>query len=273
MARRIKQQRQRSESRHGNLVDWLASLDGWAQEWTPAKSWLHPYDYFVLTRYPRLQPVEDAVGKEVYERQLARQLIQLASCSLRILKRLTPEQQKQVAALVYELSLHFEEHRRYAEELARLRELIKSWKRLEREVGQAKRKIDSAIERVLKFASALKDPVGSNILAASCKMKQRLSPQDLESWMNALVRNDYFRLFASDPSILAMVQLYWLFRHGFGFDAGESELRTALIRNCLWTNFVKPVRCISRKMTDQPIGCDAVRKAVRRFRLPKGTTS
>jgi hypothetical protein len=68
------------------------------------------------------------------------------------------------------------------------------------------------------------------------------------------------------------VQLYWLFRHGFDFDAGEAELRAALIRNCLWKDFAKPVRCSSRNLRDQSIGCDAVRKAVQRFRLPQGTT-
>lgn len=260
-------------------VNWLASLDGWAQTWPPARSWLHPYDFFVLTRYPQLQPGEDsrpksnfASGKETYEQHLAAQLERVGDCNQRILRRLTPEHRKELAALVFELSLHFEEHRQYASTVTKLREEIENLKRLELKVNQARDVILSAIQEVHKLASKLNDPVGSDILAAASRMKVRASRQERESWMDTLIGNNYFQLFASDASTLAMVQLYWLFRHGFGFEAGESELRVALIRNCEWKNLVKPVRCVSRNLGDQSIGCDAVRKAVRRFRLPQGTT-
>ena len=233
----------------------------------------------MLTRYPHLQPVEDArlksnyaMGKEVYEQQLDNQLDHLANCKHRMLHRLTPEQQKQLAALVFELSIHFEEHRRYAAELARLQKWIKSSRRLEHEVVQARRIISASIQRVRKLASDLNDPVGSDILAAAGGMRARVPLQELESWVNALVGNDYFRLFARDAATLAMVQLYWLFRHGFGFDAGRSELQVALMRNCLWTDFVKPVLYVFRNLGDQSTGCDAVRKAVQRFCVSQRTT-
>ena len=84
------------------------------------------------------------------------------------------------------------------------------------------------------------------------------------------LNSGYLAMFVRDPSTLSMVQLYWLLR-GFGLSAGESELRVGLIRNGLWKSSMGRVRCVTRRLGDQIIGCDAVRKAVQRFHLAKGT--
>jgi hypothetical protein len=111
-----------------------------------------------------LQAVEDSrpksnfgIGRKAYEQDLAEQLKRLAYRNQRILKRLTPEQQRQLAGLVFELTIHFEEHRRRESTIAELREQLKDSKRLEHEVVRAKRVIGPAIQRLRGLASDLRD--------------------------------------------------------------------------------------------------------------------
>jgi hypothetical protein len=70
-----------------------------------------------------------------------------------------------------------------------------------------------------------------------------------------------------------MVMLYWFFRHECKLPAGESEVRTAMIRKSFWAKFgIEKVVFRPKYSADESLGCEAVRKAVERFRLDRGTT-
>jgi len=78
----------------------------------------------------------------------------------------------------------------------------------------------------------------------------------------------------TDPTTFAMVQLYWLLRHGCGLTGDESEVRVALIRNFFWAPLGVPkVKFRPFYEEGESQGCSAVRQAVRRFHLPKGTSA
>ena len=257
-------------------------VDYWATKWPRATSWSQPYDYFVLVRYPHLRPKEHvppnrdvSAGQESFDWQLTKQQESLAECNKRILRKLDPEERNQLSALVFELSLHFEEHVNYARRLGELKRQIAKVKRLERTGAQAIAKINTELQQLSKISESVSDPVGLRIFAeAQARMPQSVDDlgwsERLEGRLQTL-NSGYLAMFVRDPSTLSMVQLYWLLR-SFGLSAGESELRVGLIRNGLWEGSVRRVRCVARRLGDQIIGCDAVRKAVRRFQFPKGTT-
>jgi hypothetical protein len=255
-------------------------VDGWAREWPRATSWLQPYDYFVLVRYPHLQPKKriprNSAGRKSFNRQLTKQQKRLAECNKRILRKLDPEQRKQLSALVYELTIHFEEQINYAGRLREFEKQSPQMKRAERVTARAKAKINTALNQLSKIGESIGDAVDVRTLAETQKQISQTiddlgwSPERLDDRLQAL-NSSYLAMFAQDPSTLSMVQLYSLLL-SFDLSVGESELRVGLIRNGLWKRWVGPVRCVTRRLDDQMIGCDAVRKAVRRFQFPKGTT-
>jgi hypothetical protein len=235
----------------------------------------------VLARYPHLRPKEHippnrnvSAGQESFDRQLTKQQDGLAGCNKRILRKLDPEQRNQLSALAFELSLHVEEHVNYARRLEELKRQIAKVKQSEKAAAREIAKIDSGLKQLSKISESISDPVGSRILAEA----QERMPQSVDhlGWSKRLegvlqtLNVSYLAMFAEDPGTLSMVQLYWLFR-SFGLGAGESELRVGLIRNGLWKSSMGRVRCVTRRLGDQIIGCDAVRKAVQRFHLAKGT--
>ena len=84
---------------------------------------------------------------------------------------------------------------------------------------------------------------------------------------------EYIKFLALTPLESEMVKLYWFFRHECGLQTGECEVRAALIRNCFWTKHgVRAVKIRQRYQDGETRGCDAVRRAVERFRPEKGTS-
>jgi hypothetical protein len=266
-------------------------VDDWANKWPRATSWI-TYDYFLLARYPHLRPnrlrydefirkehisySKVSPGKEYFDLQLAEQQELLDNCNKRILRKLDPEQRNQLSALVYELTIHFEEHIDYAGRLRELKKQSAQVKRAERVTARAMARINTELKQLSKIGESIGDAVGVRILAEAQKQMSKSvddlgwSPEQLDGRLQTL-NSSYLAMFVEDPSTLSMVQLYWLLL-SFGLSVGESELRVGLIRNGLWNCWVGPVRCVTRRLGDQMIGCDAVRKAVRRFQFPKGTT-
>jgi hypothetical protein len=242
----------------------LAWLDARAADLLPAKSWLHPYDYFMLTRYSTLRPAEDnrpksnfPAGKATYEHHLAVEQQHLSLCEARILRMLLPEQRQQLSALVYELNLHFEEHRSYRDKMENLRALL----RAEDRNSRLEEKIRQGLEELSAIAEKLRDPLGEKLISDAI---QHFNVQNVE---RSLFKSAHFRIFADDPSTLAMVQLYWLFRHGFELSSGESEVRVAMIRNCFSRTWGVHKVARTARSGVAAVGSDAVRKAVERFRL------
>ena len=101
-------------------TNWLARFDKTARKLPPTNSWLQPYDYFVLTRYPRLQPRDPVLpdlpggyrrgGRQTYEQQLQKQENVISEKVPRALKGISAKQRREVAALVSGLTTRLEEH-------------------------------------------------------------------------------------------------------------------------------------------------------------------
>src|SRR5262249_25309541 len=126
-------------------------------------------------------------------------------------------------------------------------------------------KVRSALEDLCEYAKSINPIVGREYLIAADKcLKVLIEPQDSSDFYRS-VASEYPRL--EDPVRLAMVQLYWLLRHGCGLSGHESEVRVALIRNALWTKHgitAIPIRAKGTPVKSK--GCDAVHVAVMRFK-------
>src|ERR1022692_3332939 len=93
--------------------NWLKRLDEAAANFPVAENW-EDYDCFVLTHHPQLQPRDpgDVVGRRAYEERLRDQeeLISSNSSTRQVLRKLSPEQRREVSALVYDLTVELKQH-------------------------------------------------------------------------------------------------------------------------------------------------------------------
>jgi hypothetical protein len=144
-----------------------------------------------------------------------------------------------------------------------------------RRAGMLERKVaaaEGALEDLKAYAEALDSLLGWNyvITSKSClkqlRMFRKAAEYALEFYRNELRDDEHSA--PEDATTFGMVQLYWFFRHGCDLSGDESEVRTALIRSAFWTHYgVLRVDVQERYETGQSKGCEAVRLAVRRFRL------
>jgi len=268
------------------LVNWLKHLDEEAPCFSPALTWLQPYDYFLLTRYPRLQPRDDKIGERTYAKLVNRQEQQILAHpqAQQALVELSPERHKEVAALVFDWTVHFQEHAKWSKYPEQFRTRARQSARLARLLQSHRKKVQKSIVKIASAVSGF-DPElgGKGIVEALQRNFEQIasaglntSPWDDGKLSSRVKESSYNQLFADDLVTLAMVQLFWFFRHGCELSVGESEVRAALIRNELWSDYADPVKrsiqkSESNQKNEESEGCDAVRQAVKRFRLPKGT--
>jgi hypothetical protein len=274
--------------RNSGPVNWLQWLDKIALTLPPAESWLQPYDYFLLTRHPHLQPPDPIgrdykktyqVGKQTYERQLREQQERISADleARQVLEGLSEVQCRQLAALVFELTVELQEHVKWKALPNELQKRTRPFARLVRGLETDARQMEKIIERTLAKMPEVDRLIGRDIHYSLvlislqvAKFKAALQasfPGDV----NAEAKNsDYYRKAVQDTPDRAMVELYWLLHYGCWLAVGESEFRVALIRNNLWLEYAGAVSCTIGS-GEESRGCDAVRLAVRRFRLPEGT--
>ena len=282
----MEQRRNRKRGPH----NWLKSLDEAAANLPVAKSWLHPYGYFELTRYPRLQPHEPErgdllggyvrPGRQTYERQLREQEERISSNpgAHRALRKLCPEQRREVSALVNDLTVELEQHVRWKRMPEQMVRGTAPMKRLFRSMESKIRKLGTAAEEALRVARRLERLVGPDIQGDLRRISTQVTSLGTTlrtihpcTQANAVRNSDYFQMAANDTPSFAMVQLFWLFHYGCALTVGDSEVRVAAIRNALWSKYATRVECAIRK-SDESEGCDAVRRAVERFSPLKRTT-
>jgi hypothetical protein len=264
--------------------NWLKRLDEAAANFPVAETWLQPYDYFVLTRYPHLQPREPErgdlpggylrPGRQTYEQQLREQeeLIRAHAEACRTLEHLSLKQCCEVAALVSDLTMELEEHAKWTAQPKQLRDCARQVARLERSLGSGTRNIQKELGKMIAATSGLDPFVGGRRIRNSLEqisreiaaLKLALPAHYFWELGDAVRKSDYYQLFEHDPTTSAMAQLYWLFRYGCGLSVGESEVRVALIRNNLWSKYAGSIS-YGEGSSEESRGSDAVRNAVKRF--------
>jgi hypothetical protein len=264
---RIETQRSAKERRP---INWLANVDKIACILAPADTWLHPYDYFHLTRYPRLRPKGDPIGERTYQKCLAKQIAEFEEHleARRVLTKLSAYQRKELAALVFDWTCHFIDQAEWKEKTEISNALVRGSKKIERATKSLLNNIQAAVEKIPEagFESVVEAIKDSHETISGALMT---SPDQYQKVADAMKN---FPIYEEDLTTLAMVQLYWLFHRSFRLPVGESEERVALIRNSLWSRYAKPVTLAISYSGEESRGCDAVRRAVQRYQPQKGTS-
>jgi hypothetical protein len=100
----------------------------------------------------------------------------------------------------------------------------------------------------------------SKMLAILRERRPRcLNPESQRSYERAIV--DWSK---KEPVSGYMVGLFWFFHHECRCKVGDSEERTALIRNHFWKGLARAVKLNREYYYDDAKGCNAVRLAVDR---------
>ena len=189
--------RKSSRQRGGKprATNWLARLDKTARNLRPTGSWLQPYDYFVLTRYPHLQPQDPDLrdlrdgyvrgGTETYLQQLDRQEALLSEEVPRALEGFEARQRREVAALVFTLTVELEEHSNWKvapKEIEKQhRDVLRLERRLQKNLGKLDKIIDERLAmvrvdpRIVREARASSPANKLKILAGSAGLEPATS--------------------------------------------------------------------------------------------------
>jgi hypothetical protein len=206
----------------------------------------------------------------------------------RVLEGLTSAERQQLAALLSDSELSFHEYPRLKQLKRELQSLVKTAPAQARKLKRKLHKFTRAAEDYRNYSTQIHPWLrpgsaqqAGRILAAARGALKNTAPEAARNnsldGLNKLAKAPSFRkevdLLAGNPLEPEMVMLYWFFRHECKLPVGESEVRTAMIRNSFWAKFgIKKVVFRSKYSGDESIGCEAVRKAVERFRLDQGTT-
>lgn len=269
------------------LFNWLAALDSCADQLKPARSWL-AYPFFMRVRYPSLWPAtsaEDpnprmlAVMREMFIGELTKQEARIASHKkgTAILRGLTADQRRQLAALVIDCVADFENHKGNAEYGKKLTKLTKEATRRQRMLDKGVAKVRTSLESLRDYAAKLDPLLGAThktfadrTLTELSRLSHYESPASLrhDRELAKTFPDIGFNPFPGDPTTASMVQVYWFFRHECRLSGNESEMRTAWIREVCFVAWNKPVRVIQLHPTpeSESRGSTAVAQAVRRFR-------
>ncbi|MDA2934030.1 hypothetical protein MYX82_06775, partial [Acidobacteria bacterium AH-259-D05] len=236
---------------------------------------------------PRVAKMFFESGKRVFYEMLAEYEEDIATHdeAKLALKDLAKEQRQQVAALLIDSMVSFEIYKpdaRVAKELGELgREAPWRLRMLKRKIDKAR----AALEDLRDYSEKLHSTMRGN--SRELSWERRDSKWAAEHCMKTLdevelckpesFRENYeskisLSQYPRDPTTFNMVKFYWLFRHGCELSGHESEVRVALIRNAFWTEWTKPVTVRHGYDGVESQGCDAVHRAVSRFRLDQGTT-
>ncbi len=293
-----------TQSVNPEVVNWLECLDAQARTLTPLQDWTSWDDYFLLVRYPHLQPISPPgpdvsvlpphVAKRLFENSKRvfcemiadyEEEIAIHDKAKRALEDLTKEQRQQVAALLIDSISSFEIYEggaKFKKELGRLVLTQSRLRMLERKIEKARKALEELRDYSGKLhwmmrgiIRSMEPPLqrrDSRSVAEHCiKLLEQLELRTPESFREE--RESFLHSHdPHDPTTFNMVKFYWLFRHGCGLSGHESEIRVALMRNAFWTEWTKPVKYRPRYDTVESGGCTAVRRAVSRFRPDQGTT-
>ena len=282
-----------TQSANPEVVNWLERLDAHALTLTPLQDWTSWDDYFLLVRYPHLQPISPPgpdvsvlpphiakvffeSSKRVFYEMIAdyEEEISTHDEAKLALEELTKEQRQQVAALLIDSISSFEIYEGGAKFKKEMGELVRAPSRL-RMLERKINKVRTALKELRDYSGKLHwmmrgrsmEPHWhgrqSGEVAEHCiKILEQMELRKPESFREELERSND----SHDPTTSNMVKFYWLFRYGCELSGHESEVRVALIRNAFWGEWVKPVKYLPYYDSVDSQGCTAVRIAVSRFR-------
>ena len=140
----------------------------------------------------------------------------------------------------------------------------------ERKLAKAR----AALHDLIQYEKGLDEYFGRRLLRAAEDSLGRLpaKPPEIPDF-HALLQDTFLYSGPQNKVDVWMAELYWFFLQGCGISGHESEVRVALIRNAFWSEYgVSPVHYLPEYRSGESQGCAAVRIAVRRLRLPQGTT-
>lgn len=254
-------------------INWLAHLDRKAARLRRRANWsdLAPYCFwFIRYSHLRLDAPPDALQQELKKREA-----EIRGADLRILGTLSPDLRQQLAALVCDTINDFERFRDRQRTLTRLRNLRNDQgRKLAAKVKGAITAVSDLHSYAWNLDPWLREPTAGiakkflveiNVI----QTERRMNPRRIADWADLHIRmvtEDDNHPVPDDPTSSGMVKLYWFFHHGCELNTDEAEVRTALVRNALWTEYADAVRFVPTYTGSESAGCDAVRKAVTRFR-------
>lgn len=249
-------------TKHQAWFDTLADLDAKASTLQQARGW-RAYPYFMFARYPHLRPAGD---DKAYQHTLKAWESRLASHpeAKRALEQLDRALTEQLTALIVDVVSDLEVYKRktsrppktFKTEMQRRNRMLKCKRERARRM----------LEDLFVYAASL-DPLqaGDNAEAAKrcLKILDHVRDYDYASILEAPAVHPV----SKDPTVRAMIDLYWFFRSGCQLPGDEAEVRVALLRNAFWTEIgISRIEYLSKYRTGESKGCSAVHEAVRRFR-------
>lgn len=213
-----------------------------------------------MARYPQLlRPLWD----RVFLRELARgeQRLRGLTDSGRILRDLNADQISQLAGLLVDAMEAVDCHtsRRRSSQVAQ--RLAGEADRRARMLSRKTLKLRSELEKLRDYAQGLHPLLGLRYAKATDRcldILSRLREDPFALEVARSLKDEYPTL--ENPGQLAMVQLYWFFRHECRCTGTESQVRVAMVMNDL-------LACnLAYIPTGADEGCPAVRQAVLRYR-------
>lgn len=273
-ARQRAPKRTLSDDGNSEYENWLLRLDQEAEKLEPGGLFL--YDPFMLERYPRLRSASER------EREAVENVISLEATRIgahpkaeRVLNGLDTKMQRQLAALAGDVREAIRQHSIHSGNRTGIAAL-------ERQAPPAQRRLDrltadavNTLRRMRACADGLPRELGvvhsnaaSEALKALSGARHRYRPDSSATRML-----DTTHPYTEDQTTFAMVRLYWFFRFGCGLTGDESEVRVALLRNAFWQPWAEPVTVLEQYIEGESQGSTAVRMAVARFRLDRGTAA
>jgi len=262
------------------LFNWLADFDTRTKKLPRATTWWD-YSHFIFARFPSLQPHPESpvkALKESFRRELARWEEQIAGhTTARVtLDKLSPDLRRQLAALLsdtIEDLERFTNRRKKKEWFGKIASDGQAWSRILR---SKHRDACLALQNLVSYCKKRDDYLSSDLrqkAEQSLLTLQQVKPLGIPTAPFAKSIRDEVAALTEDPSTGRMVQTYWFFRAGCGLNGDESEVRTALIRNAFWTHYgVSKVVYRDVYRAGDSRGCEAVRKAITRFRARQRDT-
>jgi hypothetical protein len=267
-------------------INLLAHLDSCAESATPAESWVDG-SWFLLWRYPRLQPSPRDLRHQMILRSnrravkatIKKSLNRLTELCPKVLESLSLKLKWQLAAIIIDSDVDLERHFNYSEDRRSLTALIKG--------DPKRRRYLASLDRVRSTLNhAIADGVALQSLSRELYIQKHIAflirilgefesqldnpPPSRTHWERRLHTLPSTFPGRDDPIAYYMVLLFWFFRDACGLSANESEVRTGLIRNTFWQRWTRQVRVVEVSIPEESRGCNAVFRAVRRFSLPPG---
>lgn len=240
----------------------MAELSAKASNLPQAANWL-TYPYLMYVRYPHLRPPQD---DKTFWQTLEKWETRIASHpkAKRALKNLNPELRQQLAALLVDIIADLETYKPKLKQ--RLKAVAREAKRRARMLRRKRAKARRALNDWRRYAVGL-DPLLAGEDEETAKRCLKLL-DEMPEYPD--VPSPVF-LVPGDPTVRAMVELYWFFRSGCSVSGDEAEVRVGVLRNASWTEYGSPkVKLRGTYRTGESKACQAVHDAVRRFRPHQG---